>query len=310
MQKINYILAHGSSNLFVIIDAVTQKIECSSTAEFVRQVCKSFNSDGLLFVEQDASGLYAMNMYNTDGTQAEMCGNGMRIVARYVDERYLHRDSFTLYSGGRAYPIRRSAPTVVGEFSIPNYGVAIEVRRESEEFSLSREGGFVDSPIEELHPTLRFSYLNLGNPHIVALVEQIDLELLSQLGERVKSLTEIFTRGVNVSLMREVAEGEIFVATYERGVGLTPSCGTAMTASSTASALMGISRWGETIKVRNRGGFVKCRCLKDDRGALVTELIGNATYLERGEITPSMDIVNRVEFDHEREAWERLTKEM
>ncbi|MFR9644532.1 MAG: hypothetical protein SNH57_04560, partial [Rikenellaceae bacterium] len=94
MQELNYILAHGSKNVFVTIDAVAQKIDTNSasTAEYVRDVCKLFGSDGLLFVEQTPEGEYAMNMYNTDGTQAEMCGNGMRIVARFVDETYLKND--------------------------------------------------------------------------------------------------------------------------------------------------------------------------------------------------------------------------
>ncbi len=307
-NSVNYILAHGSSNLFVLIDLSSERAKGAEMAEYVRQVCERFASDGVLFVERNAEGYYVMNMYNTDGSQAEMCGNGMRIVARYVEQQYLHSDSFTLYSGGRAYPIRVAEPTIVDGVEIPNYGVKIEVRTISEEFTLSREGGFVDSVIEELHPTLRFTYLNLGNPHIVALVEKVDLELLSQLGERVKSLTNIFTRGVNVSLMSRLSEDEIFVATYERGVGLTPSCGTAMTASSTAATLMGITPWQSSITVRNRGGFVECRCLRGDGGELTTELIGNATYLERGSLTSELEVVERELFDDEREAWIKLTK--
>ncbi len=311
MRNIKYILAHGSSNLFVMVDAVAQSIDVEYEAEYVRGVCELFSSDGMLYVERAECGRYRMNMYNTDGTRAEMCGNGMRIVARYVDETYLQSDRFTLLSGGGEYPVVRHATSDVvlsngeGE-SIPNYGISIGVRTSSEEFTLDSEE-FVARVIEQLHPTLKFTYLNLGNPHIVAQVESVDLDLLSQLGERVKELTSIFTRGVNVSFMQDLGGGEIFVATYERGVGLTPSCGTAMTASSSAASLLGVTRWGQEITVRNRGGFVKCIC-SQEQGRITTQLIGNATYVESGYITQGMERVVEQRYEREREAWSELTK--
>ncbi len=319
MQELEYTLAHGSRNLFVTIDAVKYNIETNSASEFVREACDHFQSDGALFLEwvtgEDQERYLAMNMYNTDGTQAEMCGNGMRIIARMADERYLHAESFTLYSGGRPYPIRRGEPTVVtlsdgSQESIPNYGVKIAIRQASKDFTLSTSG-FVAQRIEALHPSLTFTYLNLGNPHIVAEVSQVDLETLSELGERVKELQEIFPHGVNVSFMQRLGEQQIFVATYERGVGLTASCGTAMTASSTTAALLGVCRWDEPIEVRNRGGFVKCVCHRDQSGELTTELIGNATYVEDGVLTTDAESTTSqtVEsFTRESEAWDIVTK--
>ncbi len=293
-ERMEYILAHGSGNLFVMIDAVEHNIETNDAAQFVRRVCDHFQSDGLLFLEMvkglDGDNYLAMNMYNTDGTRAEMCGNGMRIVARLAYSRYLKREQFTLYSGGTPYPIRHCDPTVVSRYNIdlaaiPNFGVDIAIKYSTDDFALSDEP-FIAGEIEELHPSLRFTYLNLGNPHIVAEVEAIDLDLLSEMGERVKGLKNIFPKGVNVSFMQRIAEQEIFVATYERGVGLTASCGTAMTASSTAAALLGLCRWDEPIKVMNRGGFVQCVCHRGDVDqSLRTELIGNATYIEEGEVS-------------------------
>ncbi len=294
MQDLNYIFAHGSGNKFVLIDAIEQSVECGTrgdaAADFVREVCARFDSDGLLFVERvdvncQGETLYAMNMYNTDGTQAEMCGNGMRIVARYVYEHYLDSatDKFTLYSGGGLYPI-----TVSEE----GYGVEIAIRKNSADFTLSSTE-FVDKVIAELHPSLKFTYLNLGNPHIVAVVDsckEVDLELLSELGERVKTLKNIFPNGINVSFLSksERERNTIFVATYERGVGLTPSCGTAMTASSTVAAILGICDWDSLIRVENRGGFVHTIC-HNNCGELRTELIGNAVYIEEGQFKACID---------------------
>ncbi len=322
MEKIEYILAHGSGNKFVMIDAVEHDvIATNSAAEFVRTTCAYFGSDGLLFMErvagQDGENYLAMNMYNTDGTQAEMCGNGMRIVARLAFSRYLKCDQFTLYSGGAPYPITHCEPTVVTRYdmdlaAIPNFGVEIAIKYSTPDFTLSTEP-FVAGVIEELHPTLRFTYLNLGNPHIVAQVDEIDLDLLSQLGERVKELRVIFPNGVNVSFMQKMGEQQIFVATYERGVGLTASCGTAMTASSTSAALLGLCRWSEPIEVKNRGGFVKCVCSRSEEEQLTTQLIGNATYIEEGELDydAEQDVVSKTithQYRTEIMAWEVATK--
>lgn len=139
------------------------------------------------------------------------------------------------------------------------------------------------APIEELAPGLKFTYLNLGNPHIVACLEEIDYALLTRLGERVKELREWFPRGINLSFFRHDGKNRLFVATFERGVGLTESCGTAMTASATAATLMGLTRPDEPIEVFNRGGVVRC-CCHSASEKLSTHLVGNATFEAYGHI--------------------------
>ena len=98
------------------------------------------------------------------------------------------------------------------------------------------------------------------------------------------SVKEIFPNGVNVSLLKKVDEREIFVATYERGVGLTSSCGTAMTASTTVAALVGVVPSGCDIRVSNRGGMVRCNvAINGDK--ISTRLVGNATFESIGTLS-------------------------
>lgn len=293
-------MCHGSANRFVMIDTITQQFEFEGVDRFVREVCQSCQSDGVLFLVKWGDNDMAMRMFNTDGSEAEMCGNGMRCIARLADEEYLHTDSYTLYSGGQSYPISRHLPLAEG---VPAYGVEISIRTASKDFTLSTEE-FVARKIETLDDKLTFTYLNLGNPHIVTQVDEIDYDHLSRLGERVKEIKDIFPFGVNVSMMKHMGGNKIFVATFERGVGLTASCGTAMTASSTTASLLGLCEWDSTIEVRNRGGFVKCRT--HNTPSLVTELIGNATYEYEGEITPQMEIISGEEFEAEKSSWANL----
>lgn len=295
-------MCHGSANRFVMIDAIAQPFNFEGVDKFVQSICKSCQSDGVLFLINYADGM-AMRMFNTDGSEAEMCGNGMRCIARLADEKYLNSTRYSLYSGGAKYPISRHTPLAE---DIPAYGVEISIRTASKDFTLSADK-FVAEKIEALDPNLTFTYLNLGNPHIVTRVDEINYDHLSQLGERVKEIKDVFPNGVNVSMMQHLGGDNIFVATYERGVGLTASCGTAMTASSTTASLLALCNWDADINVRNRGGFVRCRT--HNQGGLVTELIGNATYEYEGVITPSLEIIKGQEFDNENRAWESLITE-
>ncbi len=304
MQSVEFIMCHGSANRFVMIDTVAQSFDFVGVDAFVRDICTKTQSDGVLFlVKCGAEGQnMAMRMFNTDGSEAEMCGNGMRCIARLADEVYLHTDKYTLYSGGQAYPICRCEALAEG---VPAYGVEIKINSASRDFTLS-SGEFVGQPIAELNPNLTFTYLNLGNPHIVAQVESVDIDELCAMGERVKELKDIFPNGVNVSVMQHLGGENIFVATYERGVGLTASCGTAMTASSTTAALLGLCRFGATINVRNRGGFVRCVCHRDEK--FVTELIGNATYEYKATLSTDGEVTITEEYPAEKAAWEELVK--
>ena len=278
-QKFEIIKCHGSANDFIMIDvARNPELQAVDWSAFARVACdreSGIGSDGLLLVVKNSEGVYGMDMLNPNGTHAEMCGNGIRCVARLAYERgYL--DSGVLFSSDRLFSIGREEALSKGldTFSVD---IAIDLTSPSFGFAVDNKP-FIAEKIEALDPELRFTALNLGNPHIVAQVESIDMALLERLGERVKILKTEFPHGINVSLYECRGDRELFVATYERGAGITMSCGTAMTASATAAALLGLTAAGERIDVKNRGGKVFCTTrLADDK--IVTKLAGNATFV-------------------------------
>lgn len=283
MTNFEIIKCHGSGNDFIMVDTTRMNnaaaIDWSAFARIACDRTHGIGSDGVLLVVRNDEGIYGMDMLNPDGTHAEMCGNGIRCVARLAQERgYL--DSELLTSGGRTFHARRAESVAEG---IETFSVDIPITTWSPSFAFfSRDERFVGRVIETLDGELRFTALNLGNPHIVAAVEDIDMSLLERLGERVKELKEEFPHGVNVSLYKVLSPTSIFVATYERGAGITLSCGTAMTASSTAATLLGYVDEGSKIEVFNRGGKVACRtALKEN--TITTKLEGNATFEWVGE---------------------------
>ena len=297
MTNFEIIKCHGSGNDFIMVD--TTRLDDANAIDwsaFARIACDRTNgigSDGVLLVVRNDAGIYGMDMLNPDGTHAEMCGNGIRCVARLAEERgYL--DSGTLTSGGRTFPARRAESVAEG---IETFSVDIPIATWSPSFAFfNPEERFVGKVIENLHGELRFTALNLGNPHIVAAVEDINMSLLEELGKRVKVLKNEFPHGVNVSLYKVLSPTSIFVATYERGAGITLSCGTAMTASSTAAALLSYVMQGERIEVFNRGGKVACRTAIEGE-SIITTLEGNATF----------EWVGEARFDGENFTYERLS---
>ena len=285
-MKFDYIMCHGSGNEFVMVDAVKYNFEGIDLAEFSRFICNreySVGADGVLLLVE-GKGIYGMRMFNPDGSEAEMCGNGIRCVARLAEE-YVGCRKFDMFSGGNIYHITREEDIYP---TMPTYGVDLGVRLASEDFGFAKDAEqFVSKRIESLDTTLLWTAINVGNPHIVAEVKEIDYDLLTHLGKRVLELHDEFPKGINVSLVKVLGENRIFVATYERGAGITASCGTAMTSSATAMALNGRCDYEALINVENRGGAVRCICHKED--GLHTQLIGNASYISYGTVVAEGD---------------------
>jgi diaminopimelate epimerase len=281
-MKFDYIKCHGSGNEFVMVDAVKYNLDGINLADFASFICDrehSLGADGVLLLVKK-NEMFGMRMFNPDGSEAEMCGNGIRCVARLAEE-YVGEREFDMFSGGNIYGIVRAEDIYP---TMPTYGVDLKVRLTSPDFGFAEEKEqFVSQAIERLDEHLLWSAINVGNPHIVAEVEEIDYDHLTHLGERVLELKKEFPKGINVSLVKVMGKNRIFVATYERGAGITASCGTAMTSSATAMALNGRCDYGATIEVENRGGAVRCIC--HEEGALHTQLIGNASYISQGEVS-------------------------
>lgn len=280
-MKFDYIKCHGSGNEFVMVDAVKYIPEGFDLSAFARFICNresAVGADGILLLVKEGD-MFGMRMFNPDGSEAEMCGNGIRCIARMAEEKISSR-KFDLFSGKGIYGITREEDIYP---DIPTYGVDLSVRLSSGDFGFAKGAAqFISQPIRSLDENLLWTAINVGNPHIIAEVDEIDYNHLTRLGERVLELHDEFPKGINVSLVKVLGANRIFVATYERGAGITASCGTAMTSSATAMALNGRCDYEKLIEVENRGGAVRCICHKE--GALHTQLIGNASYISYGSV--------------------------
>ena len=144
--------------------------------------------------------------------------------------------------------------------------------------------------IEEFSPDIKFTVVSVPNPHIIGIVDKRYISSTSHQSELAKTLNgpnSYCSDGINVSYAFPMKSDTIFVRTYERGVGFTNACGTAMTASALVAKMNGLVD-GDIITVINPGGFVKCRVLENN-GEYQLTLIGNATIIAIYELELEVD---------------------
>jgi diaminopimelate epimerase len=262
---------HGSLNEIFALDAAPDAWASEAELrEFVRRVCDrsawTGGSDGIYLY--DASGPNAQAwFFNPDGSSAEFCGNGMRGLGRLIlDLR--GTDTEVVSSGGRDYTVHRAPSTPEG------------VRQVLLELPPLR----FDAPALPA-PFADFTAVAVPNPHVIAIVGEYSEPDLIDLGKRAD---EVFADGANVSFLQPLADteggaAEVFVRTFERGAGLTPSCGSGVVASRAAySQATGLDP-AQRLVVRNAGGVAAASIQVRD-GDWYPVLEGNATVVYRAAV--------------------------
>jgi diaminopimelate epimerase len=272
------IKTHGSLNEIFALEATPGA--WGSDAElraFVRTVCDrdawTGGSDGIYLY--DASGENAQAwFFNPDGSSAEFCGNGMRGLGRLIlDLRGTETE--VVGSGGREYTVHRAASTPEGVRQ-----VVLELP------PLDFDDAELPAPFGG------FTSVRVPNPHVISVVGEYSEPDLIELGKRAD---EVFAEGANVSFLQPLDDAEVFVRTFERGAGLTPSCGSGVVASRAAySKLTGLDP-AQRLVVRNAGGVAAASIqIRDDAWYPVLE--GNATVVYRAEVDPSGAQVGPIEY--------------
>ncbi|MBX0356767.1 diaminopimelate epimerase [Halobacillus sp. Nhm2S1] len=312
-MKIPYIKCHGSGNDFILIDEIEHDFRFSEKEreELSLLLCdreKGIGSDGILFVMPSDKAEGRMRMFNSDGTEAEMCGNGLRCVARHMIEK-LGKKAIAIETEKAVLPVSQ-VEEIFPE--IDTFSVMIEpVRFEVDSLPMIFEGKeAVDVQIPELSDTRTFTALSVPNPHIVSLVDSVDQEELLAVGKKANNLPDVFPNGVNVSYVQVLEKNKIFVQTFERGVGLTNACGTAMSASSLVSTILGPNELDKPIVVINKGGLVNCVVEKKD-GRFSIQLRGNGTNVYQAEVdidweARTFEVSEKQFFEEENATYEKL----
>ncbi|MDR1604104.1 MAG: diaminopimelate epimerase [Gracilibacteraceae bacterium] len=275
----NFIKMHGLGNDFIVLDEFENHAGVVY-AETARKLCdrrRGVGGDGLLVLQSSQQADLRMRIFNADGSEAEMCGNGIRCLAKYAYEAgYVTRETMTIRTeaGLKNIWLIMDSGGAVREICVD---MGAPILRPELVPVLAKQELAVEEKIEVAGRHFIFTAVSMGNPHCViflSAVAEIPLEELGPLLER----HALFPQRTNVEFAQVENRHEVILRVWERGAGATEACGTGACAAVVAGVLEG--RLERESLVHLPGGTL--RVAWQDSGAVL--MSGPAAYVFRGEL--------------------------
>ena len=246
---------HGLGNDFILIDNRNGTIRETDMPYLALKLCErrlSIGADGLLFLSNSSFADAKMRIFNADGTEAEMCGNGVRCFAKYCYENgIVKKPEFRVETLAGA----KQVWLILKDNSVDAVRVDMgTVEWERSKIPMQGEGKAinVDLPVDE--ENYKVTCLSMGNPHCVIFVKNVDEFPVEYVGPIVEN-HEVFPKKTNVEFVQILKRDAIKVRVWERGCGETLACGTGACASTVASHALGYV--SPRVKVHLRGGILE-----------------------------------------------------
>lgn len=271
---------HGCGNDYIYIDGGRERIPQEEKPDLVRRLSDrhfGIGGDGVIFINPSQDADFEMEMYNADGSRAEMCGNGIRCVAKYVyDKGLTDKTCITVVSAGKVKTLELTVCGGKVELVKVNMGtpelcsVNIPV--------ISQQDQVVNEPIIVQGTEYHMTCVSMGNPHAVVFmddVEHLDIEAVGPYFEN----HDCFPKRTNTEFVKVIDENTVEMRVWERGTGETLACGTGACAVATACVLNDLTK--ERITVKLPGGELE---IYWDREENLVYMTGPASHVFDGEI--------------------------
>ncbi len=274
-----FVKMHGTGNDYVYVDMFKEKVADPVKAAVALSHRRfGIGGDGLILIKPRPDADAEMEMYNADGSISEMCGNGLRCVAKFVHDHYTRgKDDLKLMTGaGWRYAriVKRSADGSAEQVRL-DMGPPIW---EGAKIPTTFDGAEVlEKKIEVAGRTLTFSSVSMGNPHCVIYVDDVVRFPVEQIGPLIETHA-YFPRKVNVEFVQILNKGEAVQRTWERGSGETWACGTG--ASAVAAVGFRLGKTASRLNLHLTGGDL----LLEYEGQGSVFMTGNAVEVFQGEI--------------------------
>lgn len=273
---------HGIGNDFIVLDCIHDPIPVDPA--WCEQVCDrhfGIGADGVLYIQPGKDGSdITMTVVNSDSSIPEMCGNGIRCVAKHAYDTGLVKSNNIKIMTGRGIltaKVTEDPDDWVSQVQIDMGAPILEGR----EVPIDHDGRFIDQPFDAYGTEIRASAVSMGNPHFITFTPLPDAEI-DRLGPLLEK-DKFFPRKTNVEFA-QIKDGKIWIRVYERGAGWTLACGTGACATTVAAALNGLVPFDRPVDVRLPGGWLKItasskldRVLMEGPAELVFE--GETDYL-------------------------------
>lgn len=278
-MKLHFTKMHGTGNDYVYVNLFTETVE--NPEQLSIQISDrhfGIGSDGLILIAPSEVADCRMIMFNADGSEGAMCGNGIRCVAKYAYEHGIAKDThMRIETKSGIKTLELTVEEGIVTYVQVNMGQAI---LKPENIPVKADGNdFVDREISVDGKEYKVTCVSMGNPHCVVFTEGIDDLELEKIGPKFEN-HELFPDRINTEFVEIIDEHTVKMRVWERGSGETISCGTGTCAVTVASVLNGYCKRGEEVEVQIRGGRLYDTWL--DSGEVLMK--GPATAVFEGEI--------------------------
>ena len=241
----------GCGNDYVYINGFQEHIPADEKPELVRKMSDrhfGIGGDGVIFINPSSEADFEMEMWNADGTRAEMCGNGIRCVAKYVyDHKMTDQTSISIVSAGKIKYLDLTVEDGLTKLVRVNMGSPI-LKPELIPVEIPKMQEAVKVPIRVLDKDYEMTCVSMGNPHAVIFMDQVadlDLEKIGPYFENHK----VFPKRTNTEFVKIIDSQTVEMRVWERGTGETLACGTGCCATVVASVLNGLTDSKVTVKL-------------------------------------------------------------
>ena len=267
---------HGAGNDYVYVDCFKEKVP-QDLPELARRISDrhfGIGGDGLICIHPSDVADARMQMFNADGSEAEMCGNGIRCVAKYVYDHGLARsEKLRIETGAGVLSLNlevvdglaRQITVDMGEPILKTNLVPTTLRANNAISEATAPA--VDAPLSVGGKDLTVTCVSMGNPHCITYVEQLSDEWVLGLGPKIEQDSH-FPNRVNAEFVEIITPGEIRMRVWERGSGETWACGTGACAVCVAGVLTG--RTGRKILAHLPGGDLRLQWREDTNHVFMT----------------------------------------
>lgn len=275
---IKFTKMHGLGNDYVYMDAIHQKIENeSSLAQFVSDRHFGIGSDGLILICKSDIADFKMRMFNSDGSEAEMCGNGIRCVGKFVyDKRLTNKTTVSIETLAGIKILQLN--TKDGKVETVKVDMGEPILNPKEIPVISKEEPVKNLLIKADDKEFKFTCVSMGNPHAITQVENTDNFDVEKYGKIIE-INEVFPKKTNVEFVQIVDKKHIKMRVWERGAGETLACGTGACSVTVAGYLNGIT--DREVEIELLGGKLYIEWNEKDNHIYMT---GPATTVFEGEL--------------------------
>lgn len=242
----------GLGNDYIYIDATEEDIQLTAKEiQFLSDRHFGIGSDGVIFIRKSNAADFKMDMYNSDGSSSEMCGNGVRCVGKYVYDKGLTTKLNPIIETGKGL-LELSLYLKGGSVDTVKVNMGEPILQPSKiPVILADENKAIRSQIVVQGRVLEFTPVSMGNPHAVIFVDNADDFPVESIGPQIENHS-IFPRRVNVEFVSIKGQNHFYQRTWERGAGETLACGTGACAVTVAAYLTG--RAEKKVKIDLKGG--------------------------------------------------------